>query len=329
MSSQGAGAALASRTSDRLKKRKRATYEEEDEPEISPDDYVQPRAPKQPRTSIRGRSGSAPPVVAQSDGSIVLCYKSTTAIPAFHRYLPDVSKSKRWNDSSQKAIRLPYYSLDPSAQGQMQGVIIKDPAITGSTCTQLPLHLAKLKADMEANVKNTSATEATGEAAAALYICKRYGGARMLWGAHVHSGPGIDQIWHTLSTNPVQYPKGKYIVVEAKGVGAQLSYKNDQDIPPDIRQQMSLGWICDNLVTMKRQNRKAAIDLMKDVGLVEQLDSKGNPFYFQYNKRPTSYYKCRHDPASQQAELWAIVVEAMWSPAGQFTYKVVQDTRHF
>src|ERR1700756_2790453 len=104
MSSQASGAELASRTSDRLKKRKRATYEEEAEPEISPDDYVQPSAPKQPRTSIRGRSGSAPPLVAQSDGSMELCYNSTTPIPAFHRYLPDVSKSKRWNDSSQKAI---------------------------------------------------------------------------------------------------------------------------------------------------------------------------------------------------------------------------------
>ncbi len=327
MSSQGTGAALASRTSDRLKKRKRATYEEEDEPQISPDDYVQPSAPKQPRTTIKGRSGSAPPLVAQSNGSMVLCYNSTTAMPAFHSYLPDVSKSKRWNDNSRKAIRLPYYSLNPSAIGQMQGIFVSDPAITGSTCTQLPLHLAKLQADMEANIKNTSATEATGEAAAAMYICKKYGGAKMLWGAHVHSGPGIDQIWHTVSTNP-QYSKGKYIVVEAKGVGAQLSYKNDQDIPPDIRQQMSLGWIYDNLVTMQRQNYQAAIKLMKDVGLTELLDGKGNPFYFQYNKRPTSYYKCAHNPATQKAELWAIVVEAMWTTAGQFSYKVVMDTKY-
>ncbi len=327
MSSQGTGAALASRTSDRLKKRKRTTYEEEDEPEISPDDYVQPSAPKQPRTSIRGRSGSAPPLVAESDGSMVLCYDSTTPMPAFHRRVPDVSKSKRWKDSTRKAIRLSYYSLDPSAQGQMEGIFIDHPAITGSTCTQLPLHLAKLQADMEANIKNTSAMEATGEAAAALYICTVYGGAQMLWGAHVHSGPGIDQIWLAVSMNP-QYPQGRYIVVEAKGVGAKLSYKNDQDIPPDIRQQMSLGWICDNLVTMQRQNHQAAIKLMKDVGLTEQLDAKGNPFYYQYNKRPTSYYKCRHDPTSQKAELWAIAVEAVWTQSGQFGYKVVMNTRY-
>lgn len=92
---------------------------------------------------------------------------------------------------------------------------------------------------------------------------------------------------------------------------------------------MSPDWICDNLAKMRRQHHRAAIVLMKHVGLTEELDSKGNPFYFQYNNRPKSYYKCRHNPASQKAELWAIVVEAQWTMAGQFSYKVVQETQYF
>lgn len=256
-----------------------------------------------------------------------LCYNSGPKMPAFHSHLEDVSKSTAWNDSTQRAIRLPYYSLNPSNLGKMEGILITHPAITGSTCTQLPSHLEKITADMVANVKDTSATEATGEAAAALYICTRYGGAQMLWGAHVHSGAGIDQIWHCASTDP-RYPKGRYIVVEAKGVGAQLSNKNDADIPLAIQQQMSFGWIGHNLAKMRRKKHGAAIRLMKDVGLKEELDGDDNPFYFQFNKRPTSYYKCRHNPAKQQAELRAVVVEAMWTMAGQFHYKVIQDQQY-
>jgi hypothetical protein len=308
------------------RKRKAVSYVEEVEPPPSEADYVQPSTAKRQRTTIRGRSGSAPPLVMK-DGELVLCYGSGPPMPAFHQLITDVSKSTSWNDPAKKAIRLPYYSLDPGEPDEMQGVMIEDPAITGSTCTELPLHLAKIQTDLTANIKTTSATEATGEAAAALCVCRRYPSAQMLWGAHVHSGAGIDQIWHLASSNPVLYPKGKYIIVEAKGVGAALANKNDPDIPPAIQQQMSIGWVYHNLVTMERQNHAAAKKLMKDIGLTEELVS-GNPFYYQYNKRPKSYYNCQHNASKQKAELWGLVVEASWTMAGQFNYKIVQDGQY-
>jgi hypothetical protein len=312
---------LPTRTSKR--KRSSVSYVEQPDVPLTEADFVQPKAKKQRTSFVQGRSASAPPV----DQTNNVCYDSFPTMPAFHTYVEDSSMIDGWNDPAvKKGIRLSYQALDPNTPDEMHHIFIQDPAITGNTCPELPKHLKKIMDDMETPIKDTTATEATGEAAAALYMAKMHAGSTMLWGAHLHSGAGIDQIWHSAkSSDLAKYPDGTYYVVEAKGVGAQLGY--NKSAPDEIKQQMSAGWVYHNLATMLRNDHTAAKTLMPAIGLQEELKN-GTAFYSGHGGASKNYYKCQHDPTKQKAELIGITVEAVWRPNGQFAYKVVDETKY-
>jgi hypothetical protein len=246
----------------------------------------------------------------------------------FAQLVLDIAKENDWYDASKKGIRLAYENLDPvNGKGQVQGLFITDPAVVNHPSPQLHLHLEQLAVETMENHKTTDATEATGEAAAAFAICKlpQYSGFLMYWGKHLHSGAGIDQIWYNPTAPALNRPKGTYLIVEAKGVNAQLG--DDSHAPPAVGKQMSTGWIYNNLAMMARNGHQIAIDLMNDVGLTEEYQLGSDPtmqvpYYYAWGGASKSYYSCKHDPLAQQAVLKKVVVEAQWKLGGGFTYKV-------
>ena len=300
--------------------KRKATYEEP--PDIEAEVYTP--IVKKRKVVVTGRSGSAPPMGKDVNGKNTLIYQPGGTMPAFHSYVEDISMDTDWNDTSKKGIRLAYKGLDPGKPSQMQGLFIEDPAITGHTGSELPKHLEKVKTDMLANIKKTSATEATGEAAAAFAMCKEpeYSGFVMKWGAHLHSGAGLDQIWHKPTPGDPEHPNGIYMIVEAKGVDATTSNTRFGP-PPDIQQQMSIGWIGHNVATMIRNEHKPAIQLASDVGMEEELKG-GKPYYAGYGGASKNYYKCRFQAKKRKALLKGLVVQAGWTPAGGFTYGLTE-----
>ena len=256
-----------------------------------------------PAPQTAGRCGSAPPLgwkPQQKSGQLLF---------------PDVTQTTMkdaWGDPNKKGIRLVYPNL-VSNGGNYQGIFIPDNAITSSTDMQLHQHLEAVKDSMMVYQSPNQITEATGEAATALAMLKRFPGAKMRWGMHVHSGPGIDQIWMLPSkTWPIYY------IVEAKGVGAKLTYKNIGP-PPEIKQQMSLGWVLDNLVRMSRQDGEEfdiASEILDAMGLAEVGNRGGKSYYANYGGGMKSYYACSFDPREQTADLYGVVVNAIWNPSG-------------
>ena len=257
---------------------------------------------KAPRTV--GRSMSAPPINWKPpSGSGQIIYPDVTSVPA----------TDDWKDRAKKRIRLVYPKLDPNG-GSTQGILITDPVITSSTDTEMLQHFEAITDSMMAYQSSNQITEATGEAAAALAMCKRFPNARMQWGMHVHSGAGIDQIWK----EDAAFGTCIYYIVEAKGVGATLTYKTFG--PPDeIKQQMSLGWILDNLVRMSHQTGSEyaiAAEILKAMGLTEALNSSGGPFYENFGGVSKSYYACSYNPMKRTASLIGVVITASWTPSG-------------
>jgi hypothetical protein len=248
---------------------------------------------------IAGRSVGGPPVgYTPRVGSGQVIYPDVT----------QTTPSDPWNDQVRKKVRLIYPKLDPNG-GNYQGLLITDSSITSGTDTELALHFNAITQNMMAKQSSSQITEETGEAACAMQMVKRYPGAKMKWGRHVHSGAGIDQIWKQ-EGDPVTY-----YIVEAKGPGEQLR-DNQHGPPPAIQEQMSLGWVMHNLVTMARQageEYQIARDLLDELGLQERLNERGGPWYEAYGNASKSYYACNYDPAFKSARLIGVVITASWT----------------
>ena len=152
--------------------------------------------------------------------------------------------SAAWLTAGASKIALAYNDLDLSRPGAMEGLLIDCPEAVGKA--SVVSHFAVVKTKLVAAHKLTDIAEATGEAAAALCILRetRIGtltlaGFDMEWGMHVHSGPGIDQIWSRNLGG-----RNQYLIVEAKGPNQATSPNNF--MPPDF-DQMSIRWIMHNL----------------------------------------------------------------------------------
>ncbi len=248
-----------------------------------------------------GRCGSAPPLgwtPPQNSGQTVF---------------PDVTKTTMadaWGDPNKKGIRLVYPNLVMNG-GNYQGLLIADNAITSSSDAQLHQHLDAVKESMMIKQDTRQITEATGEAATALAMVKRFPGAKMKWGMHVHSGAGIDQIWVDPSAQA-------YYIVEAKGVGAGLT-TGKMGPPPEICDQMSLGWVLDNLARMARQpgpEYEIAREVLDAMGLEETTNKNGGAFYANYGGASKNYYACSFDPNGKSADMFGVVVNAIWNASG-------------
>jgi len=110
-------------------------------------------------------------------------------------------------------------------------------------CSVAREHFKECARFMLANHKRADATEGFGEICAAMYVLENYPGYKMIWGFHLHSGAGIDQIWKNEK-------KKKYLIVEAKGVGIDLKPASQFVETIDDR-QMGLEWVGDRLFRME------------------------------------------------------------------------------
>jgi hypothetical protein len=107
-----------------------------------------------------------------------------------------------------------------------------------------------VKANMLIHQNPRQITECTGEAVTALAMLKTFPAAKMCWACIVTPAQASTRYGNAAMGSPTTY-----YIVEAKGVGATLTYKTHGP-PSEIKQQMSLGWVLDNLIRMKRNNRK-------------------------------------------------------------------------
>lgn len=263
---------------------------------------VQRRAAAKARVArIVGRSASAPPLGWTPPRGAVT--------------IPDVTQTTdaAWTAPKATGLKLVIPNLDGKG-GNYQGLFLPFPEIASSTDTQLHSHLEAITESMMSYQSSNQITEAVGEATAALAMRRRFPAAEMRWGFHTHSGPGIDQIWEEVDMTG----SSTYYIVEAKGVGAQLTFKTHGP-PPEIQQQMSVGWVLHNLVTMSNQpdeEYEIARTILYEMCLKEATNSSGGAYYSGYGGASKNYYACARDKGASTAKLYGVVVTALWSPTG-------------
>jgi hypothetical protein len=206
------------------------------------DQQEESAARKRPRTAsvsagFRGRSRSAPPPPNVSSSSSVTISSSV--------HIADSVDS----ESLEKALKekgeicFPFFRIFIDEENsEMQLLSYK--FSMANNCPFARKHLKACARFMFENHKVTDATEAFGEICAAMYVLENYKGYEMIWGFHKHKGAGIDQIWKHAKEK-------KYLIVEAKGFGIELSKRDESGGVIDGR-QMSLEWVGDRLFRMKK-----------------------------------------------------------------------------
>lgn len=224
--------------------------------------------------------------------------------------------SPAWTAAGADKICLAYNVLDINRTG-MEGIIIDCPQATGKT--EVQGHFAAVKSQLVAAHNNTQICEATGEAAAALCILQKssintltLAGFEMVWGLHVHSGAGLDQIWKRSTTTTKEY-----LIVEAKGPGASLN-TSPMDAPSGF-DQMEIRWIMHNLITMSKNSHQVGQDIITDLGLVTatRWPASSNPAQGSKN-----YYGVTGTSRPPVASLSGVVVTAVWQGDGMLSYSV-------
>ena len=219
--------------------------------------------------------------------------------------------SAAWLTAGANKIALAYNDLDLSRPGAMEGLLIDCPEAVGKA--SVVSHFAVVKTKLVAAHKLTDIAEATGEAAAALCILRetRIGtltlaGFDMEWGMHVHSGPGIDQIWSRNLGG-----RNQYLIVEAKGPNQATSPNNF--MPPDF-DQMSIRWIMHNLETMSRNHAGVAASILGDLNVTTGVR------WPNYQGAAKSYYGVTGTTGPANADLYGVVVTAKWRADGMLRY---------
>jgi hypothetical protein len=220
--------------------------------------------------------------------------------------------SSAWKTPGAGKIRLAYNNLDTGRSG-MEGLLIDCPEMIGKA--EVIQHFGAVCSQLVAAHNDMQVCEATGEAAAALCILKKtsiggltLAGFTMEWGLHVHSGPGIDQIWKRTGTN------NEYLIVEAKGPGASLT-TSPMDAPNDF-DQMAIRWIMHNLVTMSKSHLIAQ-DILAELELTTgtRWPASTNP-----QQGSKNYYGVTGVKAPPRARLYGVVVTAKWLGDGMLDY---------
>jgi hypothetical protein len=264
---------------------------------------------------------AAPVVVSASGRSAAAPVRTTWPGTNLH---PDVTHAPSltappWVGAGDDKIGLAYHQLDV-ARDRMEGLLIDCPEAVGKPEAQA--HFLRVKMQLTNPRTPTDAAEATGEAAAALCILreKRIGvlslsGFEMRWGLHVHKGPGIDQIWKRVDGTG----RPQYLIVEAKGPNQSLN--DNRWMPPDF-DQMSIRWIMHNLETMRRQNHAIGAEILADLGVTT---STRWPAFAGQSK---NYYGVTAAPSRPGADLFGVVVTAVWGMDGSLGYARSGLTRY-
>lgn len=253
--------------------------------------------------SLPGRSASAPPPPN-------LTSWPSQNMPNGLVYCKDLN-DQAWTGATDTDILLAYNLLDLNTQG-IQGLVINFP--NANRDIEVRKHFDTCTGAMITPKTSTATTEATGEIAAAMWVLSQntYNGFKMVWGFHVHSGAGIDQIWYNNDPNhPV------YLVVEAKGPGASLSQNLFQ---PTGYGQMEEDWVVDRLAHMKNNHATLYNQIVGDLGLTIAVKHPN------YNGSTKSYYHASQMANNRKGKMAGVTVEAKWLSSGMLSHKVA--SRH-
>lgn len=251
-----------------------------------------------------GRASSAPPI--------------TTWPPhGMHGgvgYFADIATDVNWNDGSADTVWMPFKLLDITGV-QWQGL---SQVVGGADAdAEARAHFDDVSHSLRTATMSTRITEAVGEAAAAMYVLENHAGFQMTWGAHVHSGTGIDQIWRYDHVNGAC----DYLIVEAKGPGAGLLYS--PFLPPGYN-QMDRGWVINHLHSMNQNGHAAGQDIVAKKGLVFAVAHQN------YGGATKSYYGLHHSSAhaTRPSRVFGIVVTAQWRADGSLGYNATAPVQY-
>lgn len=222
-------------------------------------------------------------------------------------YFADIANDPNWQNGAADTIWLPFRMLDIQSAG-WQGLA---EVVAGVDADQNARdHFDDVSGTLRAAYSGTRITEAVGEAAAAICILENYPGYQMIWGAHLHAGIGIDQIWRLDNHNG----SFDYLIVEAKGPGAGLIYS--PFLPPNYN-QMELGWVINHLYSMDNNWHAAGQEIVANLGLHFAVAHRN------YGGGTKSYYGLA--PNSQHltrpSRVFGLVVTAQWGPNGCLRYQ--------
>ncbi|WP_333676231.1 hypothetical protein [Dyella sp.] len=231
-------------------------------------------------------------------------------------YHDDLNNTFGWNLRTTNEIYLPFAWLDVHGQAVWQGLEQEVAGLGGDAVACQ--HFDQIATDMRQLLANTRITECVGEAAAAIYVLERHPGLQMIWGYHVHSGTGIDQIWEI----PNQSGGTDFLIVEAKGPGANLNFS--VFVPPGYS-QMEEGWIANHLYSMSQNNHAAGLKIVNALGL--QFVNA----YPNYQGATKSYYglagTSRHKQSASR--VYGTVVQAQWLSDGRLGYSASPVVQYF
>jgi DNA-directed RNA polymerase subunit RPC12/RpoP len=224
-------------------------------------------------------------------------------------YVPNLT-DRLWTGAGTDTIRLAYRDLTPGS-GRLEGLLITCPEMSQSRSLQL--HYDTVRIQLVTATRPPAIAEATGEAAAALCILRRnsftrgatqlqLAGFEMVWGMHVHSGAGIDQIWRR---------NNEFLIVEAKGPHQVLS--PNLFMPPQF-EQMGLRWVMHNLETMSRNGHVIATDILSALGVTTGVR------WPNYQGSSKNYYGVTAIARPAVGRLFGVVVTAVWQPDGMLGY---------
>lgn len=231
-------------------------------------------------------------------------------------YHDDLSNTFGWNVRVGDEIFLPFAWLDIHRQAIWQGL---EQEVAGLRADAVACqHFDQITTDMRQLLANTRITECVGEAAAAIYVFEQHAGLQMIWGYHVHSGTGIDQIWE----KPNTAGGTDFLIVEAKGPGAGLNFSV---FVPAGYSQMEEGWIANHLYSMSQNNHAAGQRIVNALGL--QFVNA----YPNYQGASKSYYGLATTSRHKQSvsRVFGTVVQAQWLADGRLGYNANALVQYF
>ncbi|WP_338845910.1 hypothetical protein V8J88_19555 [Massilia sp. W12] len=254
----------------------------------------------------QGRTNAAPPLTAWP----------FTGQHASVKYYDDASKMPNFNNASGNIVQLPFAWLDISCVKTWQALTQDVSGISADP--EVRQHFNAVTNKMLIPAQDSVLTECVGEAATAICMLEKFPGFEMLWGFHLHSGTGIDQIWaKDLGTG-----KYEFMIVEAKGPGAGLTWS--AFLPPDYN-QMEEGWIANHLYSMDKNGHAAGSQL------VNAMRMQFSVAHANYGGGSKSYYglssKSQHTMAG--STVYGMVVTAQWLSDGRLGYTHTKRERLF
>ncbi|MET3133452.1 hypothetical protein AAKU55_003742 [Oxalobacteraceae bacterium GrIS 1.11] len=243
---------------------------------------------------IAGRARAAPPIAAWP-------YAGMHGNVSYH---DDINGSANWMDGSADTVWLPFKLLDVLSPNTWQGW---SQLVTGKdNDAEAVQHFQQISTTLRAALSSHVITECVGEAAAAIYMLSHWPGYKMIWGFHLHSGTGIDQIWR----KDCGLGNFEYVIVEAKGPGAHLVSSN---FLPSGYDQMEEGWVLNHLRSMEQNNHLAGQEIVAKLGLTFALAHQN------YGGASKSYYGLAGQ--SKPGKLFGIVLTAHWLSDGRLSCK--------